>query len=279
MISDLPSPLLRSFVAVADGGSLAVAARRIGRSESALSLQMARLEDIVGQPLFDRAARALKPNAAGGLLLAHARAILARIDAARIDLARPGGLPVRIGIVQDFAASVLRPVLAELRATRPGAEVAIVVGSTADLLRAMGEDRIDTALCAGQPPGAKLAARLPMAWFGTPDHLAADVLPLIGVSPPCPFLAAAQEALDTAGRPWRMALVTPSLDGLRAAAEAGLGLACRTRAGLGLPPLRDERLPALPAIAYSVLTRRKGAPPPEAQGLAAHLAAAAAAAC
>ncbi|MCO5066978.1 MAG: LysR family transcriptional regulator [Rhizobiaceae bacterium] len=257
MIPDLPSPLLRNFVAVVDCGSLAAASARVGRSESALSLQMARLEDIVGQPLFDRDGRALKLNQAGSLLLPHARSILGRIDAARADLDQAAAPPIRIGIVQDFVGGVLRPTLAELRADAVGQPIMIVIGNTAELLQTMGEDRIDVALCTGESVGGDVTCRLPMKWFGNADLLKDDVLPLVGITPPCPFLTAAQRALDTVGQPWRMALITPSLDGLRAAVQAGLGITCRTVAGLGLPQLLDRGLPHLPDISYSVIERRR----------------------
>lgn len=255
MRPDIPSPLLRSFIAVVDGGSLAAAALRVGRSDSAVSLQMARLEDIVGQPLFDRDGRALKLNQAGAVLLAHARAILARIDTARAELGAELVPAVKIGVVQDFVAQVLRPTLAEMLAANPAAQFEIVVGSTAELLQAMGEDRIDTALCAGDLVGAKAGLRLPMRWFGEAALLQQDVVPLVSITPPCPFLRAAQQALDALGRPWRLALVTPSLDGLRAAVQAGLGIACRTEIGLALPPLPPTGWPDLPDIAYSVIER------------------------
>lgn len=272
MIADLPSPLLRSFVAVVEAGSLAAAAARVGRSESALSLQMARLEDVLGQPLFDRAGRGLRLNAAGARLLPHARAILGRIAAARqeMDLARVP--PLRLGMVQDFVPGVLGPVLADLRAEAPGAAVSLVIGSTAELLQALGEDRIDTALCAGAPLGGQVAARLPMRWFGAAALAEAEIVPLLGITPPCPFLTAAQQALEAAGRPWRLALVTPSLDGLRAAVAAGLGLTCRTVPGMGLPALESPALPALHEISYAVMERRRG-PSAAAARMAAHLAA------
>nr|WP_326491245.1 LysR substrate-binding domain-containing protein [Paraburkholderia sp. HD33-4] len=82
------------------------------------------------------------------------------------------------------------------------------------------------------------------------------MVPLVSIAPPCPFLHAAQRVLDAAGRPWRVALTTPSLDGLRAAAEAGLGIACRTEAGLRLPALCDTAPPRLPEIAYFTIERR-----------------------
>ncbi len=274
MLPDIPSPLLRSFVAVVDHGSLAGATARIGRSESAISLQMSRLEDIVGQRLFDRNGRALKLNDAGGLLLAHARVILGRIDAARIDLGEKDTPPVRIGIVQDFVGSVLRPTLADVRAAHAQVSpMTIVIGSTTELLLALSEDRIDSALCAGEAFGKSVTVRLKMKWYGDPELLENDILPLIGITPPCPFLKAAQDALDLIGRPWRLSLVTPSLDGLSAAVEAGLGLTCRTEIALDLPPLPQSTLPPLPEIAYSVIERRrsKSKPNPVTQIMINHL--------
>lgn len=263
MIPDIPSPLLRSFVCVVDCGTLSAASTRVGRSESALSLQMARLEDILGRQLFNRDGRALKLNDTGQQLLPHARAILSRIDSARRELGLEAGPPIRIGIVQDFVHSVLRPTLAELRAGVAGLQVSIVIGSTGELLKALGEERIDTALCAGEPIGGTVVRKFPMSWFGDRNVLDGDVLPLVGITPPCPFLAAAQVALDGQGVPWRMAMVTPSLDGLRAAVEAGIGLTCRTEHGLGLAPLIDPFLPVLPSISYSVLARGRGQDGPD----------------
>lgn len=261
MIQDLPTPLLRSLVAVVDCGSLAAAAGRMGRSESALSLQMSRLEDIAGQPLFDRDGRSLRLNQAGSRFLGHARAILDRIDAARADLGPSAARPVRVGIVQDFVGTVLSPVLAELRASEPAISLEIMIGGSTDLLRAMGEDRIDTALCVSELRGAGARA-FPMRWFGETGLLDNEVLPLVSVARPCPFLEAAEHALDAAGRAWRIAVVTPSLEGARVAVAAGLGVACRTVAGLGLPPLGEDcRLPPLPSIRYSVLERRQGRSP------------------
>ncbi|MCI4661281.1 MAG: LysR family transcriptional regulator [Neomegalonema sp.] len=256
MVPDIPSTLLRSFVCVVDCGSLSAASRRVGRSESALSLQMARLEGILGRALFDRDGRALKLNETGQRLLPHARAILSRIDAARSELGQDAGPPIRLGIVQDFVTTVLRPTLADLRASAGERHLSIMIATSGELLQALGEDRIDTALCAGEPIGGTVVRTFPMRWFGNRDLLSGDVVPLVGITPPCPFLTAAQACLDREGIAWRMAMITPSLDGLRAAVEAGIGLSCRTETGLALPPLTDPALPPLPSITYSVFSRR-----------------------
>jgi DNA-binding transcriptional LysR family regulator len=260
MISDLPSPLLRSFVAVVECGSLASAAARMGRSESALSLQMARLEDVIGRRLFDRDGRSLKLNASGSAVLGHARSILNRIDAARMALDTAAMMePVRVGVVQDFVGPVLGPALQAFKADHPVTRFDVLVDGSAELLKAMGESRIDIVLCAGGIADKGPACTLQMEWFGSAEILQQEVLPLVSVSPPCPFLRAACEGLDAAGMAYRLAVVTPSLDGVRAALQAGLGLACRTTEGMGLPRLaHGGRLPQLPTIRYS-LTERHGA--------------------
>ena len=255
MIPDLPSPLLRTFVAVVDAGSLAQAARQRGKSESALSLQIARLEDLVGRKVFDRDGRSLRLNPAGEQLLGHARAILARIDAARAALARTAA-PIRIGIVQDFAGEVLRATMADLRAADARVDLEVTVAGTGALLKLIGAGELDVALCATELIRAAQSVSLQAAWFGHPSLLEAEVIPLISVAPPCPYLSAAKAGLDAAGRAYRLAVVTPSLDGVRAAVAAGLGIACRTEASMGMPALdHGGQLPPLPEVRYAIASR------------------------
>ncbi|MBL8438571.1 MAG: LysR family transcriptional regulator [Zoogloeaceae bacterium] len=243
---------------MAETGSLGRAAARLSRSESAISLQMSRLEDVAGTALFDRDGRTLKLNQAGVTLLGHARAILARVDAARADLklAREGGA-VRMGLVQDFSGDLLVEALRRFRVDSPRSQVQIMIAGTSDLLVALSEERLDFALCARTPLVGKPLITLPMGWFGDPALLGEEVLPLATIAPPCPFLSAATAALDAVGRPYRLAIVTPSLDGVRAAARAGLGIACRTVLAMGELPLTDARFPQLPEVAYDLATLKQ----------------------
>lgn len=139
MIPDLPTHLLRTFVAVAESGSLSAATARVGRSESALSLQMSRLEDLVGASLFERDGRALKTNVAGANFLTQARSILAKIDAVRFELDH-SSVPARIGIVQDFTETILQPTLEEVRDTTFAGTISVLVDSTSEILNAMSEE-------------------------------------------------------------------------------------------------------------------------------------------
>lgn len=256
MIPDLPSPLLRSFIAVVECGSLNAAAVRLGRSESAISLQMSKLSGLIGQPVFERDGRVLKVSQTGGLLLLHARAIIARIDAARTEMAQSSSAHFRMGVVQDFVDAVLKPSLADINQNHAGARVSVIVGSTSELLQALSSDRIDAAVCASETASGTPDISLPMRWFGEAHHTERDVVPLIGTTAPCPFMIAAQKALDATGRAWHVVLETPSLESVRAAVAAGLGVTCRTQQGVGFLPMRDDLLPALPSAAYSVIERR-----------------------
>ncbi|MEH3126147.1 LysR family transcriptional regulator [Agrobacterium cavarae] len=256
MISDLPSPLLRSFVAVVECGSLSAAAVRLGRSESAISLQMSKLENLVGSPLFDRDGRALKVNQMGRSLLLHSHIILTTIDRARAELERASTTHFRIGVVQDFVDGVLKPSLADIKREYPGALISILIGSTSELLKALSEDRIDAAVCASDPVSGPPDIALQAKWFGDPHHASGGVVSLVGITGPCPFMTAAQAALDRAGIAWNVVLETPSLEGVAAAVNAGLGVTCRTSAGIDCSVLARGLLPDLPRIVYSVVERR-----------------------
>src|SRR5438105_15230046 len=113
-MKDLPLELLRTFVATVDTGSMANAARLVSRTPSAVSLQMCRLGDLVGQPIFRRKGRAQVLTRAGELLVPHAREILGASERALAALSEEclEG-PVRFGTVQDLADSVLPRALAD----------------------------------------------------------------------------------------------------------------------------------------------------------------------
>src|SRR5438067_4608691 len=113
-MKDLPLELLRTFLATVDTGSMANAARVVGRTPSAVSLQMSRLGDLLGQPLFRRRSRAQALTRAGELLVPHAREILGASERALAALSeeRLQG-PVRFGTVQDLADRMLPRALAD----------------------------------------------------------------------------------------------------------------------------------------------------------------------
>jgi DNA-binding transcriptional LysR family regulator len=252
-ITNLDMDVLRSFVTGIDLGSFAKAAERLGRSQSAVSLQLKKLEEQVGEPLLRKEGRGLALTSAGEILLSYARRLLELNDeavAATRGVAVEGW--VRLGLVQDFAESWLPMLLGRFSRAHPQIKVDVLVDRGANLAEAVNKGELDISLSWGDypTPRRQKVAEIPLRWIGAQDFVLKTGLPvpLVAFKQPCTFRQRAIEALDAAGMPWRIAFTSPSLAGLYAAVEAGLGVTPRTAAGIpprlkllgpesGLPPM------------------------------------------
>ena len=261
MVVNLPTELLRSFAAIVDTGSMLKATQQVFVTQSALSLQMKRLEDLVQTPLFNRDGRRLSLTAAGQSMLAHTREILAANDRAVLALSGDTMLgPARIGFVQDFAETLLSGVLAKFSQINPETPIQVRVGNSAELLELMQSRQMDVLLCLGAPDDPAVIRTAPMMWFGDSDLCRQEILPLVVLERPCPLRDAALAALDNAGRTYRIVLETPSLAALRAAVESGLGITCRTTHFMDKAIDAGDALPSLPHIGYVRHVRRDAHP-------------------
>lgn len=252
MVTNLPTELLRSFVAIVDSGSMLRATEKVFVTQSALSLQMKRLEETVLTPLFHREGRRLILTPAGQALLPRAREILALNDKAVVALTGDAlAGPARVGLVQDFAETLLSGVLARFASLNPDTQLHVRVAGSPELLGLLEADRLDVVLCMGAADDPRAVQVTPMVWHGEAALAESAVLPIAILETPCRFRDAALAALERDGRPYRVAMETPSLSALRAAVQAGLAVTCRT--ALFLPdrtPLAGNRLPPLPDVAY-----------------------------
>lgn len=258
MAVNLPTELLRSFAAIVDSGSMLRATERVFVTQSALSLQMKRLEEIVQAPLFHRDGRRLSLTPAGDILLGFARDILKTNDVAVGALT--GDVlagPARVGLVQDFAETLLGGVLARFARLNPDTQLQVRVGGSQELLELLASDRMDVVICMGAEEDPACVRKAQMVWLGDAELTELEVLPLAVLEKPCRFRDAALAALDAAGRPYRIVLETPSLSALRAAVEAGLGVSCRTEVFMKrlIDPADAPSLPELPQVAYTRHTR------------------------
>lgn len=249
MTVNLPTNLLRSFVAIVDTGSMLHASERVFVSQSALSLQIKRLEELLQQSLFHREGRRLTLTAHGELMLDYARKVLALHDeaVAAVTSGQFAG-PARIGMVQDFAELLLSGLLAQFAELHPEAELYSRVAGTAELLDLLERRQLDIVLGFAAPSDSHAVTTAPMSWFGKPELAALDTVPLAVLETPCRFREAAIRSLEDAGRPFRITVETPNLTTLRAAVDAGLGLTCRTGMFLRDAPLADVGLPGLPQV-------------------------------
>jgi DNA-binding transcriptional LysR family regulator len=256
---NLNMDVLRTFVTGLELGSFSRAAERLGRSQSAISTQLRRLEEQVGKPLLKRSGRAL--TTAGESLLSYAKRILELNDEV-IDGLRDGEVEgwVRLGLPQDFAEGWLTGVLGRFARAHPKVRVEVRAEQNSLLIERLVQGEVDLALLWGATDHRVRAERLvdlPLVWIGRPDwagikNLGSEPLPLVAFQPPCVFRSAGIAALDAARISWRLAFTSPSLAGLWAATEAGLGVTLRTTIGLprALTVLKPATsgLPALPKV-------------------------------
>jgi DNA-binding transcriptional LysR family regulator len=254
--------VLRTFVTGVDMGSFAKAADRLGRSTSAVSAQLKKLEDQLGMPVLRKEGRGMVMTSAGEALLGYARRLLELNDEAATAVrgAELAG-SVRLGMQEDFGEHLLTEVLGRFARVHPKLRVEARVARNAELMTQMAGGRLDLALTwdsdaamALPSHGAPPIAQLPLRWIGAADapplQLGREPLPLVMMEAPCTMRSIATAALDHAGIPWRIAFSSPGLGGVWAAVAAGLGVTVRT--DMVLPPrlraLDDGRLPSLPVI-------------------------------
>jgi DNA-binding transcriptional LysR family regulator len=255
MAINIPTNLLRSFVAVNDAGSTVAAAKQVFVTQGALSLQLRRLEEMLGQSLFVRDGRKLTLNPAGETMLGYARRVLAIHDDAIAALAGDKFTgPVRIGMVQDFAESLLPGVLARFARSHGDAQLSVRVAGTAELRDLVSRGTLDLAIGFSDPGAPNTIRDAPTWWYGHADVVYRDPLPLVVLERPCRFRDAAISALDAAGRAYRIAVETPNLSTLRSAVQAGLGVSCRTPLFLqDVPVLEIGLLPNLASVGALVI--------------------------
>jgi DNA-binding transcriptional LysR family regulator len=247
---------LRSFVMGVELGNFARAADHVGRSTSAVSAHLKKLEELVGAPILRKEGRGLTLTPAGEMLLSYARRLLALNDEAIVALqgTELSGA-VRIGLHEDFGESLLPHMLGEFVRAHPRVTVEAHVVRNLDLLKMIESGCLDLALAwdtGNVQSSGELLGRLPLCWVASPDTPGSappdSRLPLVVFEAPCLMRSVAIQALDQAGMPWRVALASMSLSGIWAAVSAGLGVTVRTRAGLpGNLRVRGD-LPELPDV-------------------------------
>jgi DNA-binding transcriptional LysR family regulator len=254
--------VLRSFSTGVELGNFAKAADRLGRSTSAVSAQLKKLEEQAGTPIFRKNGRGLALTDAGDTMLAYARRLLELNDEAAGAI-RGSALEgwVRLGLQEDFSESLLPEVLGRFARAHPKVRIEARVARNVELIDRVTSGRLDLALAwsdSALTPFCERLAEAPMRWIGPAGDRRVwrrgdeEPLPLATLEAPCIMRSAAINALDRAGIAWRLAFVSPSLGAIWAATAAGLGLSVRT--GIGLPPsvrplaIGEDGLPTLPSL-------------------------------
>jgi DNA-binding transcriptional LysR family regulator len=271
-IRNLDLDLLRTFVTIADTGGFTRAGDQLGRTQSAISLQVKRLEEMLGRAVLERSSRTLRMTVDGEKLLSHARQLLRLNDEALADLLEPdvAGL-VRLGVPEDFATVHLPVVLAAFTEAHPLVELEVTCDLTLNLLERFRAGDFDLVLVKREPATPLRGVRVwrePLVWVGRERTSLADdqAVPLIVSPQPCVYRKRAIEALEEAGRRWRIAYTSTSLTGAQAAVKAGLGVTVLPREMVptplhalgrdsGLPPLDETEIALIEAAVPSPTSR------------------------
>jgi DNA-binding transcriptional LysR family regulator len=258
-MQDLDTALLRTFVVLAETLSFSRTGARVGRSQSAVSGQIARLEGVLGVRLLARDTRNVALTAEGEQALGPARAILAEAEAL-LSRFREGAVAgeVRFGSPEDFASAYLPGLLAEFVAAHPAVDLHVTCALTLPLYedwQAGGHDVIVVKQDPRRPfPGAVPLWRERVVWAGKPGLAPAGVVPLVLSPAPCVYRARATAALDGAGRGWSVAFTSPSFAGAVAAVRAGLGVMPLPE-GMRPEGLADVDLPEMAEAELALLVR------------------------
>lgn len=261
----LDPDLLRAFVFIAEDGSFTRAAHRVGRTQSAVSMQVQRLEGLLGERLLSRGKGGqvqLTPH--GQFLLAQARDLLALNDRIWTSFRTPQVQgTVRLGTPDDYALRYVPQVLRRFAERHPSVQVDVLCLPSHLLVERLREGELDLTLCSDghEPPGwpATQVWRGPLNWVTSTTYAPhrQDPLPLaLAVGDHCTWSTSAQRALDGAGRAYRIAYSAGTLMGTLAPVLAGLAVTVAPTSWLpdGLRVLRpDEGMPGLPDFGILLL--------------------------
>ncbi len=201
---------LRSFLAVVDNGGVTRAAGMLNLTQSAVSMQLKRLEELLGVDLFNRAGRKLAPTASGDQLLTYARRMVALNDEAVGRLTEDvfEG-EISLGAPHDVVYPVIPQVLKAFSAAYPRVKVRLVSSSTVNLLEALGKGELDLILTTEEAvgKGGEALTEMPLRWVGALGGQVWRQRPLkLAFCQFCVFRPIVLRRLDDAGIPWDMVI-------------------------------------------------------------------------
>lgn len=265
---NLPTDLLRSFVTVIEVRNYTRAADLLGRSQPAISLQIKRLEELVGYKLIQQTGRRMIVSDKGEALAMHARQIL-RLNDLAVGLfdSDAGDEALRVGLPLDYGVRSLQRALTGLMQEEPDSRITVACDLSKSLLEALIRDDIDIAIALYRGGDPQFLVR---HWQEQPFWVGADGaappegdVPLVTHPPGCVYRQRMTEALTAARRGWRVVFSSPDIDAVQQAVRDGLGLSCLTALTLGEGiAMVDGGLPVLEPLQIGVFyrqTRLRGA--------------------
>jgi DNA-binding transcriptional LysR family regulator len=218
---------LRSLVAVVEERGFSAAAKRVHRTQSAVSLQIAKLEERLNTKLLERTSRSLSLTAAGEIFVSYARRILELADEALLAVTAPEETTLlRVGFAEYLVPQHLHTLLARFRRAHPNCDLSLVLGSGSEMLDSMDRGELDLVFAGPEGENGQVLWEEPLVWTGF-VNLADDPeapVELVLMHAPCSYRQIAFTALAGAGIPWKLSIDANSVQAVQSAIRAGLGI-------------------------------------------------------
>jgi DNA-binding transcriptional LysR family regulator len=258
-MQNLEIDVLRTFAAVADTGSFTAAADVIARTQSAVSMQIKRLEDTLGRRVFERSSRSLALTSEGEVLLGYARRMLELNDESLRRIAQP---PVtgraRLGVTEYFVPNEVPRILARFAAAHPGVQLDVRMGLSRDLRVELDAGRLDAAIVRLEAAkGRDPIWEEPQQWVAAEgwEPAKGEPTPLLVLPQGCVLREFAIETFKRQKRDWRLAYTGSSNVSIQAAVLAGLGVAIVAQSAIvpGMQVLRGRAWPNPGTLRFGVM--------------------------
>lgn len=236
-MENLDSDLLRTFLAVAQTGSVTAGAEKIARSQSATSIQIKRLENILGRAVFERHGRGVVLSETGQKLIPIARDVTARLDCALQDISGDKVIgKIRFGIPDDHGRDKLAHIIAAFAQKYPQIELDVTCALSTGFPDALEMGKLDLAIYEIETLNAQdeLLYEDPTCWACSihANFSNNDILPIALFDQACWWRDVALNVLETRGQPYRIVYSSQSVSGVMAAVEAGIAIGLLGRSSL-----------------------------------------------
>ncbi|MEM6280337.1 MAG: LysR family transcriptional regulator [Verrucomicrobiota bacterium] len=250
---------LRSFIAVVEEGGFSAAARRINRTQSAISLQIAKLEERLGAKILERSSRSVTLTTAGESFLSYAKRIVELSDEAILAVTAPDEKTLlRVGFAEYLAPQHLPDLLARFRRAHPNCDLSLMLGMGIDLIPSLEDGKLDLVFAGPEAENGTLLWEEELVWTGPKEFAWSSDEPveLVLMHPPCSYRQIAFDSLTGIGQPWKLSIEANSAQAVQSAIRAGLGVSVLPRSAVAedLALLSESSFPNLPntsVLSYS----------------------------
>jgi DNA-binding transcriptional LysR family regulator len=266
MTTLLDSDHLRTFIAIAETGSFTRAADLVHKTQSAVSMQMKRLEERIGRPIFERDGRASKLTDDGERLLDYARRII-KLNVEALASFGDDDLSgrVRMGVPDDYADRYLPEIMARFSRAYPGVELTVVCEPSIELVKRVEDNELDLAIVTATEShrATETFRQERLLWVTSSRHCAhtEDTLPLALGPPTCCWRRAALERLAAIDRAYHLVYSSGNAGAISAAVLAGLAVSVFPESGLrpGMRVLSPaDGFPDLPSCRVGLIRNPHG---------------------